>query len=454
MTYPLVRRSITYNRRLSDYKHRSNNYYYEIIILDNINFIINRKNNTLIRTHKNIKRPINHKLGILDINPRGFVLETNFSMNNNVRKIHKNIKITKKKLALLLPGHNEELIIQASIQSAIAAGQPISDIYFVDDNSNDSSRAKAIKIIGTNQVLTVPRSGKAGAVNAAIIHFNMIERYNWVHIADADSAFGKDYFRIFRKAITGTNAVVAVGFVQSLRGNWISNYRALTYTLSQHVIRRAQSWLGMISVFPGPITAFRTSIIPELDFLTKTIAEDFDITLQVHRKKLGRVLFIPEAVNYTQDPQTLNDFIKQTMRWQRGYFQGMKIHKIGTKLQKIDISIGYQMLEMLLFILQIFVLVPILIITTHNWNIIPVLIVADMFVNSLIMFMTAIVLKRLSVLASLPYFYVLRWLEIALFVRCFVEIFILDKFKSDIIGWSTEGRRVALSTLSLRDIAK
>ncbi|MEI9913920.1 MAG: hypothetical protein WDN66_02870 [Candidatus Saccharibacteria bacterium] len=34
-------------------------------------------------------------------------------------------RVYKKKLALLLPAHNEELLIQANIKSAIAAGQNI-----------------------------------------------------------------------------------------------------------------------------------------------------------------------------------------------------------------------------------------------------------------------------------------------------------------------------------------
>lgn len=359
-----------------------------------------------------------------------------------------------RKLALLLPGHNEELIIQDSIRSAVAAGQSLRDIYVVDDNSDDLTRKKAVEVLGWKSVYTVSRRGKAGAVNAAIRHFKFVERYRWVHIADADSVFGEDYFRIFRRSLTGSDCVVALGFVQSLRGNWISNYRTLSYTFSQHVIRRAQSWMGMISVFPGPITAIKTSIIPELDFLTGTIAEDFDITLQVHRKKLGKVKFIPGAINYTQDPQTLKAFCKQTMRWQRGYFQGMRNYKIGLRLHKIDVSIMYQIFEMGIYLLEIFVVLPIVVYITGKWSLVPLLVVADAFVTSLIIIMTSVTVKRMSVFSAFPYFYFLRWVESAIFVITFVEIFILRKFKTNAIGWETPGRRYALNTSSMKDIAR
>ena len=184
-------------------------------------------------------------------------------------------RIYKKKLALLLPGHNEELIIQTTIKSAIAAGQAREDIYVVNDASTDKTRLKATELLGKDHVLTVKRSGKAGAVSKAIKKFDIESRYYWLHIADADSVFGKDYFRIYRRKLTGDKYAVAVGFVQSLRGNWISHYRSFTYTYSQHIIRRAQSWFNMISVFPGPITCFRTAIIKDLDFNVDSLTEDF-----------------------------------------------------------------------------------------------------------------------------------------------------------------------------------
>ncbi|HUD05323.1 MAG TPA: glycosyltransferase family 2 protein [Candidatus Saccharimonadales bacterium] len=362
-------------------------------------------------------------------------------------------RVYKRKLALLLPGHNEELIIEATIHSAVAAGQNIADIYFVNDASSDQSRGIATKMLGKDHVLNVHRSGKAGAVLKAIKKFNIESRYLWLHVADADSVFGKDYFRIYRKKLQGKDYAVAVGFVQSLRGNWISHYRSFTYTYSQHIIRRAQSWFNMISVFPGPITCFRTDILSKLEFSVDSLTEDFDITLQVHRKKLGKILFIPEAVNYTQDPQSLTDFCKQTARWQRGFFQGVVKYRIGGKPQAIDFSIGYQMLEMAFYVFQMGFLVPYVILTTGKWIVLPIILLLDFFVISILAFFSALAIRRLSTLASLPYFYFLRWLELSIFIMAFVEVVILRKFKATAKGWQTEGRRYALSALALKDTA-
>jgi cellulose synthase/poly-beta-1,6-N-acetylglucosamine synthase-like glycosyltransferase len=363
---------------------------------------------------------------------------------------HKRRKL--RKLALLLPGHNEELIIEATIRTAIKAGQKRRDIFMVDDNSSDATRNIATQMLGSDNVLTVARSGKGGAVQKAIKHFNIEERYEWLHVADADSIFSPDYFRVYKKKLDPKQYAIAVGFVQSMRGNWISTYRALTYTYSQHVARRIQSWLGMISVFPGPITSFRTDILSELEFDSKSVTEDFDVTLQVHRKKLGKILFIPEAVNYTQDPQTLQDFYKQNVRWQRGFFQGVKKYKIGRGLQRIDISLGFQMMQSLIFFLQLFVLVPLIIINTGNWLVIPIAIAADIALNGIIALLASMKIKRWNLLGALPYFYFLRWVEIIVFVIAFFEVIVFKKFQPETKGWGTEGRRYKLSDQALADV--
>lgn len=363
-------------------------------------------------------------------------------------------RATSKQLALLLPAHNEELIIEATIRSAIAAGQPVEDIYVVNDNSSDKTRSIATRLLGKANVLNVKRSGKALAVKKAIDAFDIVSRYTWLHIADADSIFSQDYFRHYRRKLDPKKYAVAVGFVQSLRGNWISTYRALTYTYSQQVTRRVQSRLGMISVFPGPITCFRTDIIAKLEFGGASLTEDFDITLQVHRKKLGKILFIPKAVNFTQDPQTLKDFCKQNMRWQRGFFQGVKKYKIGLRSQMIDVSLGFQMLQTVLFMLQVFVLLPFILVTTHNWLIIPVVIAADIIVNGVIALFASVAAKRWMLIGALPYFYFLRWIEIGIYMIAFVEVMLLRRFQDKVIGWSTAGRRYKLTQQALADVAK
>ena len=175
--------------------------------------------------------------------------------------------------------------------------------------------------------------------------------------------------------------------------------------------------------------------------------------MQIHRKKLGKIKFIPEAVNYTQDPQTLADFCRQTSRWQRGFFQGVMKYRIGTKRQMIDASIAYQMLQLLFYMFQLTILVPLVIAATGRWTIIPLIAMGDFVVLAWLALFSAAAAKRLSILSALPYFYFLRWLELGIFLKAFIEVVVLKRFRQEIRGWQTEGRRYALDTAALKDTA-
>jgi cellulose synthase/poly-beta-1,6-N-acetylglucosamine synthase-like glycosyltransferase len=357
----------------------------------------------------------------------------------------------RKKLALLLPSHNEEVILATTIRSAIAAGQKKRDIFVVDDASSDATRRIAAGLLDKQHVLTVRRSGKALAVKKAIKKFQIEADYQWLHVADADSIFSPDYFRIYRKRLN-SDYVVAIGFVQSLRGNWISTYRAFSYTYGQHVFRRIQSALGMVSVFPGPVTSFRTDILSKLEINGTNITEDFDITLQVHRKKLGKILYIPKAINYTQDPQTYRDFCQQSMRWYRGFFQGIQEYRIGLKAQRIDVGIGFQLLQTAFFLVQITILFPIILIQTHHWLAVPIALAVDFILTSALTVTSAVIIRRWNLLGILPYFYLLRISELVMYFIAFVEVIILRRFKTGHHGWATEGRRYEVNSTALQDI--
>ncbi|HMH70416.1 MAG TPA: glycosyltransferase family 2 protein [Candidatus Saccharimonadales bacterium] len=360
--------------------------------------------------------------------------------------------IRRKRLALILPGHNEELILAATIQSAVIAGLSLKDIYVVDDNSSDRTREIALKLLPTQNVLTVARSGKAGAVMQAIKKFDIVKRYTWVHVADADSIFCPDYFRIYKKYLNTKKWSAAVGFVQSMPGNWIATYRSFSYTYGQHIFRRLQSWAGMISVLPGPVTCFKTDILKNLDFSAESLTEDFDLTLQIHRKKLGRIRFIPEAINYTQDPRTLSDFINQTLRWQRGFFQGLRKYNIGLRPHMIDAGVGYQMIESIFYLFQMIFIFPLLLVASQSWASVLALLAADYAAIIVLAVFSAFAARRPAILLSLPYFYVLRLIELGVFIRAFVEVIILRRFQTVSHGWKTEGRRYEIDASDLRSM--
>src|SRR5206468_1945408 len=110
-------------------------------------------------------------------------------------------------------------------------------------------------------------------------------------------------------------------------------------------------------------------------------------------------------------------------------------YQIGLHRQRIDISIGLQIAQLFIFIIQIGVLFPFIMWQTHNWLAIPVAIAADFILMSIITLVSSIAIKRWYLLGAMPYFYILRTAELLMYFQAFVEIFILRKFASTTAGW-------------------
>ncbi|MBC7707678.1 glycosyltransferase family 2 protein [Polaromonas sp.] len=344
------------------------------------------------------------------------------------------------KLALLIAAHNEAVVIEQTIQSAIAAGMEPRHIYVVDDNSTDGTAKIAAAIVGKPNTLRVKRSGKGLALTKAAKKFDLAARYEWIHIADADGGFAANYFTIFRRTLRVRYAA-ATGYIRSLPGDSVSQYRVLEYTIGMELHRRFQAFAHTVSVIPGPTSCFRSDVFLAVNFANKSLTEDFDVTLQLHRQNLGKVQFIPKAVAYTQDPQTRQDFTKQISRWNRGIMQGIQRHKIGRRLQRIDIYLSFQVFQNLLLFANYCLLLPYLALTRHSSAIVALSFLLDVAILFSITCLVAAKAERKDIVSAFPQIYLYRWITLFVFMKSLIEVLILRRFKVSEGIWGTAGRR-------------
>ncbi|MCW1908549.1 MAG: glycosyltransferase family 2 protein [Candidatus Saccharibacteria bacterium] len=360
-------------------------------------------------------------------------------------------------MCLLIAAHNEEVILDATLKSAMSAGICKHHIFVVDDNSSDETYGVATKRLGAANVLKVERSGKALALHKAINHFKIIKNYSWMHVADADSVFSRNYFRIIRRDLDPEKFCAAIGVVQSMRGNWISSYRTCLYAFGQVVNRRIESFLRVIPVMPGPTSIYKTEILPELNFFAKSVTEDFDMTLQIYRKKLGRIQYIKTAINYTQDPKTLRGYYKQVSRWSKGYFQSIINHRIGLKPSPIDAYLAYQILKTLVFALEMAILLPLRVTILGSGQILLLLVASDMLMMFFFALFGAVYSKRWSILLHFPLFFVLRFVDIFVFVKSMAGVAIKRLLRIERhlgTGWTVADKRYQLSLDTLAEVGQ
>jgi poly-beta-1,6-N-acetyl-D-glucosamine synthase len=357
--------------------------------------------------------------------------------------------VQKRRLALLIPAHDEQLVIADSIRSAITAGISRQDIFVVSDGSSDWTTDLAGLLLEDGHVLAQPQTGKGMAIANGIAYFHLVERYDWVHITDADGIFSVTYFRELKTHLN-RRYVAATGHVQSLKGGWISKYRTFEYTLGLEVMRRIQALLGAIPVIPGATCAIRTDIVGALDFTQPLLTEDMDVTLQIHRLKLGRIAYVPAAKAFTQDPKDFGDYWRQILRWYRGGWQVIGRHRLGLRPHKIDAYMGWMIIQEIILLLELSVF-PLWSWWGQNYGPIAVMFLIDLIVVFCITIWAAALNRRPDIISAFPLFYVLRFVNLIAFFYSWFEIVVQHKFRSDSAAWSTAGRRYRIAIDGVAD---
>lgn len=339
------------------------------------------------------------------------------------------------RIAILIPAYNEEVVIKDTIDALLTAGVESSDIYVVDDRSTDKT-AEIVRSCNVN-VFTVPENGgKARAQTQALAHFKLLDRYEWICFLDGDTKVDVNFYHEMCKAATDDPSVALyVGQVKSVKNDHIfSASRAFDYTYGQDVAKHGQSNFNVIFVSPGCSSMYRADVLSTLSIDHLTLAEDMDLTMQVHRSG-GVVKYLPRAIVNTQDPATFSDYHKQVMRWYRGYWQVVLKHKVfgWQKKQRIDL---YMMLLTADALIYNRVLWLALILVT-NATILPFIFAADLALAGCIAAYAAHRTSRWDVLYKFPVYYWLSYLNFYAFARGFIEIVL---FRKEILAWNKVAR--------------
>lgn len=354
-------------------------------------------------------------------------------------------KMRTRQIALIIPAYNESLVIAHTITTAVAAGLDKRDVFVVDDSSSDGTSKIAKSILGKHNVMRVRRSGKGLAINKISTGLQLTKRYRWIHIADADGEFDQDYFSELRKHLRVKNAA-ATGYVASLPGGYISRYRAFEYAIGMDIIRRFQAIARVITIIPGPTSIFRNDVFDSLRFDDKSLCEDFDVTLQIHRRQLGTIQFIPSAIARTQDPSTFKDFIRQITRWNRGVLQMIYKHRIGRRASRIDLYLSYQVMQNLLFFVMYGLWIPLATILTGSTAYLALAFLSDVILFFGFTLFAASRTGRYDILGAFPLIYALRWVSLYIFIKSFVEVVVFGRHRHSRGLWETVARRTQLRT--------
>lgn len=261
----------------------------------------------------------------------------------------------KNAVAVCIPARNEELGIARTIKSLINQVGP-KNIYVASDGSTDKT-AKVAKKFKVNVAELSPNRGKAGALAYLINDYQLFEKYLFILFVDADTHIDKSYLKVALPYFADPQVVVVAGhgvtdwqkhYLPKMKMFYVA-YRDRLYNFLQFAIRYGQTFssTNVSPIVPGFASIYRTQALKKIDITTPgLVIEDFNMTFQIHHKKLGKIAYHPKAYGIARDPTTFWDYWNQVRRWNLGFWQTVIKHGFWPSF--FSIALGAFIIESLL----------------------------------------------------------------------------------------------------------
>lgn len=247
--------------------------------------------------------------------------------------------------SVLVPAHNEDVVIGRALLSCAAQSKRPERVIILDDESTCDYRPIVQSSYPTAEIVRVEhRRGKALNVGAAAKGIQS----DFILVLDADSHVAPDYME---KILSNSSFDVAFGTVMPDEESGKVIYgrqRLIEYIFGQVVWKRAFNLMGSPNI-TGCFAVYRTKILKDFGFPSRTVTEDLDLCWSILEKN-GRILYIPEARGYTREPQSFQEYNAQVKRWYQGFWQCLKAHgpqKIGDS-NKLTLSLNFILLDQLI----------------------------------------------------------------------------------------------------------
>ncbi len=260
-------------------------------------------------------------------------------------------------VTVLIPAHNEEDRIGATLTSLFEQADPPDRIVVVADNCTDDTEDIA-RLLGAEVFRSVRNSHKkAGALNQALARLLPdLGENDCVMVMDADTVLDQGYLTAVRSRMAEDRALMAVGglFYGEEGAGLLGQLQRNEYTRYSREIRRRR---GRVFVLTGTASVFRSGALREVAaqrgralpgrhgdvYDTAALTEDNELTLAL--KSLGALMISPQQCSVvTEVMPTWQALWNQRLRWQRGALENLGAYGLTPQTLRYwaqQLGIGY-----------------------------------------------------------------------------------------------------------------
>ena len=237
------------------------------------------------------------------------------------------------KIAVLIPCFNEDpVLVEESIRTVLA-GEGHKQVIVIDDGSTNGVQER-LRVLAAELPISLhefpENRGKREALHLAVTQL-LDDDVDFVVTIDSDTVLEPDALvRVVEPLLcpeigASTGNVLLLNERQNLLTRMVGTY----YWVGLNIYKQAQSVIRSVVCCSGCLAAYRASLLREVidefagqRFLGQscTHSEDRHLTNLVLKRGYD-VVYVAEAVSWTETPATVRGFLRQQRRWKRGYIR-------------------------------------------------------------------------------------------------------------------------------------
>lgn len=266
------------------------------------------------------------------------------------------------RIVALIPAHNEEVGIAATVRSLLAQTRPPERVIVMADNCTDRT-VEVARAAGAEVHETVGNTAKkAGALNQGLrAHMADLDDRDLVVCMDADGALEPDFLEqalqvlAERPNVGGLSGAVVAREPQ----NTVEAFQAIEYARGTRLMARAG---GAVHVLSGACAVFPVRVLrhvarargtqipgePGTWFMEHSLTEDYELTLAI--KQLGYACTSTRRCRVVTDVMPTFDMLAtQRLRWYRGAMESLWLYGWSRLTDRIWLQVGFTFFASVLF---------------------------------------------------------------------------------------------------------
>ncbi len=235
-------------------------------------------------------------------------------------------------ISIMIPAHNEELVIERTVKTLLASDYPTSklEIIVLNDGSTDGTKEilnQLAKDHSNVRPVHIP-PGEGGKGKAAVLNRGLkLTKHDLVAIYDADNQPQPSSLRYLAAQFTlfpELGAVLGKFRTLNRKRNWLTRFINIEGLSFQWIVQAGRWKLLKVATLPGTNFIVQKKVLDEIGgWDEQALTEDAELSLRMLEAGY-RIKFVPYAVTWEQEPETLLVWFRQRTRWARGNFYLMR----------------------------------------------------------------------------------------------------------------------------------